>query len=194
MKHSKPATPGDSDEDSQSQDDLSEYFDALLNAPALGPEVAPPQELVLTCFRIHGLILALEQAQLLDNIDFQHPGIILHPEDSLHIADCLYRGAALPVVDIASIILPEDLRANGAEPPERRCILLCRAGIGIVCDELLTPQRVGADALCWRNADSQRLWLAATIRSQQCAVIDVPGLITALCQAGLNCGPCTRQS
>lgn len=85
----------------------------------------------------------------------------------------------LTVVDSAQLIMPErgvSLQEEGYQ----YLIQLDRAPWALACQEICDTRDLVSESIKWRGDTSKRPWLAGTVISEMCALIDVPGLLSLL--------------
>lgn len=85
-------------------------------------------------------------------------------------------GQKLTVIDSAQLIMPErgvSLKDEGYE----YLIQLDRAPWALACQEICDTVTLVNESIKWRGDLSKRPWLAGTVISEMCALLDVPGLI-----------------
>jgi len=85
----------------------------------------------------------------------------------------------LTVVDSARLIMPErgvSLKDTGYG----YLIQLDRAPWALACEGICDTITLGSSSIKWRGDASKRPWLAGTVISEMCALLDVPSLIELL--------------
>jgi chemotaxis signal transduction protein len=98
-------------------------------------------------------------------------------------------GHMVDVISLESVVLTEKqprIRSM-ASASEAGIILLLHDGVsGLLCDRLAERKIVAPERLCWREAYSRRIWLAATARSDGFALLDIEGIKSMLKQASIT--------
>ncbi len=85
----------------------------------------------------------------------------------------------LTVVDSARLIMPErgiSLRESGYE----YLIQLDRTPWALACEGICDTITLVSESIKWRGDASKRPWLAGTVISEMCALLDVPSLVDLL--------------
>lgn len=78
------------------------------------------------------------------------------------------------IVDLAGLIMNKALAqtdSNG-KYPYSHVLLLQDGSTCLPCDDMLETVTVDPDKVCWRNPDSQRIWLAGTVKEDGFALLD----------------------
>jgi len=87
----------------------------------------------------------------------------------------------LTIIDSAALIMPER-RISLAEQGYDYVIQLDRSPWALACQEICETVTLVYDSIKWRGDCSKRPWLAGTVISEMCALIDVPNLMDMLDQ------------
>lgn len=85
----------------------------------------------------------------------------------------------LTIVDSAQLIMPERGTLL-ADQGYRYIIQLDRSPWALACQEICDTMTLKHDSIKWRGEGSKRPWLAGTVISEMCALIDVPGMLRML--------------
>lgn len=86
------------------------------------------------------------------------------------------------VVDTARWVMPE--RYQGASHASYGFVIrLDDSDWGLACDEVAQSFRLEPDQVKWRSEDGRRPWLAGTVKSQMCALLDVGEFARMLARA-----------
>ncbi|MBE0482270.1 MAG: chemotaxis protein CheW [Bacterioplanes sp.] len=85
----------------------------------------------------------------------------------------------LTIVDSARLIMPER-GALLADQGYRYIIQLDRSPWALACQEICDTMTLKHDSIKWRGEGSKRPWLAGTVISEMCALIDVSGMLRML--------------
>lgn len=91
----------------------------------------------------------------------------------------------LTIVDSAQLIMPER-GAQLADQGYRYIIQLDRSPWALACQEICDTMTLKHDSIKWRGEGSKRPWLAGTVISEMCALIDVSGMLRMLEQQRRN--------
>jgi purine-binding chemotaxis protein CheW len=97
------------------------------------------------------------------------------------------RGQNVQVVDVAQIIMPNETDSVATPTAERMkyIILLDEGKFGLAADSISQVLTLEAEDVRWRGENSKRPWLAGTVITQMCALLEVDLLCEQL-QAGLQ--------
>lgn len=91
-----------------------------------------------------------------------------------------YGQLMLDIIDLAGLIYnkrqPQDDLAT-RKYSYNSVVLLQDGKIGLPCDRVNDMVMIDPDEVCWRSADSQRRWLAGTIKRQGIALLDINEII-----------------
>ena len=85
----------------------------------------------------------------------------------------------MTVIDSARLIMPER-QVSLADEGYSFFIQLDRSPWALACQEICDTVTLVYDSIKWRGDASKRPWLAGTVISEMCALIDVPGLMSLL--------------
>lgn len=88
-------------------------------------------------------------------------------------------GQKLTVVDSAQLIMPER-GVSLQDAGYNYLIQLDRAPWALACQEICDTRDLVSGSIKWRGDTSKRPWLAGTVISEMCALVDVPGLLSLL--------------
>lgn len=86
------------------------------------------------------------------------------------------------VVDTAQWVMPDRYRSD-RQSSYGFVIRLDNSEWGLACDEVAQSFRLKPEQVKWRSEDSRRPWLAGTVKSQMCALLDVGRFARMLEQA-----------
>lgn len=85
----------------------------------------------------------------------------------------------LTIIDSAQLIMPErGIRL--ADEGYQFFIQLDRSPWALACQEICDTVTLVHDSIKWRGDGSKRPWLAGTVISEMCALLDVPGILKLL--------------
>ena len=87
--------------------------------------------------------------------------------------------AKLTIIDSAQLIMPER-RISLNDAGYSFFIQLDRSPWALACQEICDTVTLVHDSIKWRGDGSKRPWLAGTVISEMCALLDVPGLLKLL--------------
>ena len=87
--------------------------------------------------------------------------------------------AKLTIIDSAQLIMPER-RISLNDDGYSFFIQLDRSPWALACQEICDTVTLVHDSIKWRGDGSKRPWLAGTVISEMCALLDVPGLLKLL--------------
>ena len=87
--------------------------------------------------------------------------------------------AKLTIIDSAQLIMPER-QIRLADEGYQFFIQLDRSPWALACQEICDTITLVHDSIKWRGDSSKRPWLAGTVISEMCALLDVPGLLKLL--------------
>ncbi|MCY0965130.1 chemotaxis protein CheW [Parathalassolituus penaei] len=82
----------------------------------------------------------------------------------------------LTIIDSAELIMPERGKRL-ADEGYQYFIQLDRSPWALACQTICNTVRLREESVKWRGACSKRPWLAGTVITEMCALIDVPGLL-----------------
>ena len=85
-------------------------------------------------------------------------------------------GEKMTVIDSAQLIMPER-GVSLADEGYEYLIQLDNAPWALACQEICDTVTLVSESIKWRGDLSKRPWLAGTVISEMCALLDVPGLI-----------------
>ena len=87
--------------------------------------------------------------------------------------------AKLTIIDSAQLIMPER-HIRLSDEGYSFFIQLDRSPWALACQEICDTVTLVHDSIKWRGETSKRPWLAGTVISEMCALVDVPGLLKLL--------------
>tara|TARA_B100001109_G_scaffold255677_1_gene259974 strand:- start:24303 stop:25151 length:849 start_codon:yes stop_codon:yes gene_type:complete len=85
----------------------------------------------------------------------------------------------MTIIDSAKLIMPER-NVSLADDGYSFFIQLDRSPWALACQEICDTVTLVYDSIKWRGETSKRPWLAGTVISEMCALVDVNGLMTLL--------------
>ena len=85
-------------------------------------------------------------------------------------------------VNTALFVMPERYKPNFAETA-KYVVTIDGLPWGLAVDDVHQPIRLGPDDVKWRSERSKRPWLAGTVKSHMCALIDIPQMAHLLEQS-----------
>lgn len=160
-----------------SEQALDSYLDALLEEPEEGMEAAAGAGTAAAyhLFAVCGVLVAVPSARVCAEIPL--------PTLQQATAQPAWLRRTVPgdeavIVDAALLVLPDDL-APRSIPLQERCggvLLLDDGSWGIALEEPGHEERIAADSVCWRGPRGTRPWLAGTLSSRRCVVLDIDNI------------------
>lgn len=169
------------------------YVEELLQDDSPRVEQAPPAEVapqvvvppwghgVFPClvWEAGGLRLAVALAQLQSVLPAPNQ-LRVAPDDPTWLMGHSGGARALRVIDLAAWIWA----AQGSPTPTRcgaeRLLLTGAEGWALACPPGGDTAQLRSSEVTWRTAQTRRRWLAGTLHSPRCALIDVDALIAAV--------------
>ena len=128
-------------------------------------------------FALSGLAVAVPAARVrAESADAPPPLLPAGPE-------WLRRGAAgeaeLTVVDVALLVLPDDLapRAIPLEGRFERLLLLDDGSWGLALPAPGREELIDHGPVCWRGPRGRRPWLAGTLADRRCVLLDIDSIL-----------------
>jgi len=110
-----------------------------------------------------GLKLGIQFSEITQAVDQENAivenGMLFHNEKKLAI------------VDIAAMIRPDNKSTEN-----KQYLLIESRLIAIACQQILNMEKIVKEIVCWRNKDSQRRWLAGTVKQKGVALLDLAEL------------------
>lgn len=97
-------------------------------------------------------------------------------------------GRNLQVVDTARWVMPSRVQVDSAAPYEF-VIRLADTNWALACSGVQQAIRIGRDEIKWRTQSGKRPWLAGTVISKMCALLDVESMADLLDQNKLHQTP-----
>ena len=157
--------------------------------PSMAPPVAPPANPALSwdspqgveclLFKVAGLKLAIP----LSRLGGVHPAVDkvtpLIRQAPWTLGVWKAEQGSTTVVDSAQLIMPER-GVSLAEQGYQYLIQLGQAPWALACQDVCDTITLVSESIKWRGDTSRRPWLAGTVISEMCALLDVPALISLL--------------
>lgn len=154
---------------------------AVMPVPALSREEARPAwsegSFQALLFRVAGLTLAVPLVELSGVQEWGSGRVTPMPGHvAWYLGLTLYREHNVPVVDTAQLVLPEDKLATLPPWEERlrHVVFIGEGKWGLACDELAQVITLQPEEVRWRSERTRRRWLAGTVISHMCALLDPP--------------------
>jgi purine-binding chemotaxis protein CheW len=160
--------------------------------PAEGRPAWASEPFQVLLFRVAGLQLAVPLVALNGVIPWNDGAVTEMPNHRdwfLGLRDHLDQRVKL--IDIAAIVLPpERYAALGPADRQRlsKVVLIDNYAWGLACEDVAEVVTLAPDEVKWRTAQSSRTWLAGTVISHMCALLDVSAFADLLRQEGLPPG------
>ena len=112
---------------------------------------------------VAGLKLAIQLSEISQAVDI----VDINTENGRLI----HQGESLNIVDVEQLVRPSD------KPGDiNHYLLIKHRQLAIACQQVMNIQTIEKETVCWRNENSQRQWLAGTIKQQGIAILDINAL------------------
>ena len=157
------------------------------SVPLSVPQPAPPQNaqarvqqvLEAVIFTIDGLRLALPAEKLARIVEF--PADILPAASTLpwYAGQFMLGETGIDIIDPAEIVIPPShrVRSSDARRQDMRHLLLIKdSSWALACQEVASVT-IEDGQIRRRTVRTRRLWLAGTVMSHACGLLDVDGLL-----------------
>lgn len=139
------------------------------------------------CYRVwdlSGLLVATPAARVTDEIT--PPSLWQPPGSPAWLQRGRFDNRGLPIVDGALLVLPADLapRQTGLAARCGRILILDGGAWGLALPGPSREESIAGDGVCWRGPRGRRPWLAGTLASRHCILLDVDNiaaLVTEYC-------------
>lgn len=103
-----------------------------------------------------------------------------------------FDGRQTGIIDTAKLVFPRDrlsqreeqVRNGEADGIYSRILMVENGRWGLCCDRVDAVVSLQADAVRWRTERTSRRWLAGTVTSQMCALLDIESLAAEITQSG----------
>jgi len=89
----------------------------------------------------------------------------------------------ISISDITTMLVPDNRLENkpAVEYTKSAKIIVFLGGrAGLACNKVLEMVKVEPEKVCWRDASSERIWLAGIVKSDSYALLDVNGILQLL--------------
>ena len=83
-----------------------------------------------------------------------------------------HHGEQLTIVNLISLIGAKD-KVLDASTDSKQYLLIQHRQLAIECQQILEMETIDENLVCWRSENSQRKWLAGTIKQQGIAILDL---------------------
>lgn len=160
---------------------LENYLEELLEEPGQSESWGDADTSTATryqLFEVSGLLVAVVASRVCAEIPL--PG--LRPQVQVPAQPAWLRTAetadAAAIVDTALLVLPDDL-APSSLPLQERCnvlLLLDDGRWGVTVEGATSEETIEAAEVCWRGPQGRRPWLAGTLGSKRCVVLDLDNI------------------
>ena len=156
---------------------LLEYFDDLLQAP-VSPAAKQPSDYFV--FFWGRLKLAFDKTKLQGVSDFPDSYAANSGKRLLGITQ--YQGSTVPVIDLAEFLLTPGTRARDSGFNDNYGFLIILSGgvAALPCHRVVGVQNIAGSDIRLRSDRTTRTWLLGTSLGQQCAILDIPGLLAGI--------------
>lgn len=106
------------------------------------------------------------------------PQILEESGNATWYCDATVGGRRVTVIDTARLVLPADLAPDNIPLAERaqRMLLLDEGDWAIAIEETGAEVAIDRQAVNWRGPTGRRPWLAGTLVSKRCVLLDLDGL------------------
>jgi chemotaxis signal transduction protein len=145
----------------------------------LDPEAMIECQIVI----VNGLKLALPTANIDSTMAWPKKVWPDADKHNLVIGLVAYKDAAVDLVPVSSLIHPSKKSTTTLKTIDgesKTIVILDNGETGLVCDGLAEIVRLDPKDICWRGADSKRLWLAGTAKKEGLGLLDTDGIMTML--------------
>ena len=113
---------------------------------------------------VDGLKLAIPLSEITQAVD--HNNTIIKDDMLFH------HGEQLTIVNLAALLRPEQkVLETGTD--SKQYLLIQHRQLAIECQQILEMETIEKNLVCWRNENSQRKWLAGTVKQQGIAILDL---------------------
>ena len=136
-------------------------------------------------FKVSGLRLALPLSTVKDTLKQQK--IMLTNTEDMKTDMCIGKinnnGDVINVIDLTSLIMNGIDNIDYLKTYETKLVdilLLKGSSLGIVCEEEIETQTISREHVCWRNDESDRAWLAGTVKQKGFSLLDKQGILSLL--------------
>lgn len=109
---------------------------------------------------VAGVKLAVQLSEISQAVD--------HVDITIENSMLIHQGESLGIVDVEQLIKPSDKPSDS-----KHYLLIKNRKIAITCQQVMDIQTIEKETVCWRNENSQRQWLAGTIKQQGIAILDI---------------------
>ncbi|PLW83955.1 hypothetical protein CWI75_00950 [Kineobactrum sediminis] len=169
---------------------MSELLQELPEEPIAGSsQTAPDQANGYYLFEVLGLHVAVAG----DRVDSEValPQVLEGARDATWYCSATVAGRTVTVIDTARLMLPADLAPYNVPLAERaqRMLLLDEGEWAIAIEETGEEVAIDIQAVSWRGPTGRRAWLAGTLASKRCVLLDLDGL-RRLVQLPVSAAPC----
>jgi len=87
----------------------------------------------------------------------------------------LFKGNKLNIINLNDLISNNGIY-SGKVFEHAKYLLLNARGLAIACEQINTIENIMDNSVCWRNKNSNRLWLSGTNRQMGVAILDLETL------------------
>lgn len=166
-----------------STETLDEVSDATTDVEIDHNEAYNSAQIECTVFNIVGLNIAVPVSNIREILLQQQ--ILKNTEKNSQATVCAgsinHNNETINVIDIEHLIM------NGAggsssqdESPLSDIVLLKNTSTGFIANKILDKQTVSKQDVHWRDANSERIWLAGTVAQLGLSLLDIEGVINLL--------------
>lgn len=136
-------------------------------------------------FCIAGLNLAFPLADIKGLLKNQH--IELDNEKFLETGMCIgktdYLNENIVVIDLTNLIMNDVHDFDYLKKYDGKTldiVLLKNSSAGIIYEREIDNQTILQENVCWRNEESNRIWLAGTVKKQGFSLLDAEGILSLI--------------
>lgn len=140
------------------------------------------QAMEAVIFTVDGLRLALPVVKLARIVDFPAGITPATGTQPWQVGRCIIEQQVVEVIDPAEIVIPPSHRVRGSDDRRhdmRHLLLIDATSWALACQEVETATLDMTD-IHWRTAQTRRRWLAGTVMTHGCGLLDVDGLLGEL--------------
>ena len=120
---------------------------------------------------VDGLKLAIALSEITQALDQSNAIIKNH--------QLFHDGEQLTIVNLAALIKP-NAENFATDVSNKQYLLIQHRQLAIECQQILELQTIDKTLVCWRNENSQRKWLAGTVKQYGIAILDLENLQTGV--------------
>lgn len=127
-------------------------------------------------FNITGLNIAVPVSSLREILE-QTTLINSHSQAGICAGTINHNNETIDVIDIEYLVMNKN---RDCKQKPTSVALLKGSSTGFIYDQRLDKQTIISEQVHWRDANSQRVWLAGTVAQQGLALLDIDGVLRLL--------------